>query len=1707
MGRELIGTSTAFTTALQRAERCLQNLGAEWSLLEELTRVETESRVNEPTLSMALTTSIQLGLVELLRAWGIQPAAVTGHSSGEAAAAYAARAIGFESAVAVSYYRGLLTQKYQKQMNLQGAMLAAGLGPDEALPYLDGLYCGRAVVACINSPSSVTISGDYEAIAEVEERLAAGGIFARQLKVRAAYHSHHMLPQVDDYLALLSAKFDSTPETFGDVRFSSPVSGKTVWSAGQLGPQHWVDNMTKPVLFAQSLSNMCYGQLQPSDLEQQQLVDLIIEVGPHSALAGPIRQILNQAHLKACGISYTSCLERNKNAITTMHNVACTLIMQGCPVSLMEINSLVDQKLPNVLHDLPSYPWNHSKSYWKEPRLNKVHRLRQHAPHDLLGSKVLGGNDASPVWRHLITPSGLPWIRDHVVQSEIVYPGAGFISMAIEAYEQMSPSSREDNHIYQLANISLKAALVIPDAPDGIEVQLRFHKRDQRFLDCDSWWEFAVDSVDPSGKWQHHCSGSIARQAERHHTSFVNVQRVVQESQNVVSIDRFYDSFQNLGIEYGPLFRNLSSVTFGDGTAKCEMRTADTATTMPLRFESAHIIHPSTIDALFQAMYATLPNAGQELDMAMIPTQIGSLIVRPYLQKRSGAQIRITASRNRMTRQSFDASLVAFTDGDVPAVEIDYLHCQAIGASLRKTNLARQTGICSTVHWREDFTLSDSDRYASMLLMPPDEAELRIIADAKRASFHLIHDALIALSPNDIENLEWYHKAFHNWMLYQVELAKADKLAPRSSKWLKTSAGVKEMLIEKVAASSVSGEMVVRIGKNLLPILRKKTVPLQLMLDGKLLYAYYEKALRTSRSYAQIQQLVQLIGHKMPRANILEVGGGTAGCTVPVLKALRVAANNANPGFQHYMFTDVSSGFFEMAREKLAEWGSMITYRPLDIEQSPEEQGFVPGTYDIIVACQVLHATKSMTKTMTNVRSLLRPGGKLLMVETTKDALDVQIIFGTLPGWWLSEEAERKHSPSLSIDFWSRVLQQTGFSGLDCSVTDSQDLGNYSQSVLLSTAVGKELIAPIASIVMVYTGQRPPESWVRAVAHEIDSLSGSPLLLFSLSEAVRLVSDRICLLVDDRERPLLANIEETDFDALRTVLTNAKGALWLHYGGAMASPLPTAALVQGLLRVLRFENNAKRFVSLDMDPAAAPFSPTSSRNVGAVMRACFDMHQSQENVECEYAERDGIVFVPRLLEAVEESKAASSIKFLTMEPEMRPFKDAKREIVLEIGTPGALDTLRFVERFVPDHLDDDFVEIESKAFGLNFRDVMVAMGQLDSDKMGFECSGIVTRVGSAVRSVMRGDRVCALLRGDWATSNRVHESSVVKMPDSVSFETAASIPVVYVTAFYSLFTIGRLEQGESILIHAAAGGVGQAAVALAKLAGAKIYATAGSPEKREFLANELGIPADQVFSSRDAAFAERIMAATNGQGVDVILNSLSGDFMQSSWHCIAKFGRFVEIGKKDIEQSKRLDMNPFTRAASFTAVDLLHLGEERPLVVAKVMRSVFELLENGSVLPVKPVTVLPISQIGRAFRIMSQGLFIIQSNASETMLTDSQTGKHTGKIVIKSEPDDLVPVTIRQAALIGLIHSLTCVPGHPSASTDQVAIRRHVCCCWRTWWYWTLGLQDAVRSRCKTRAITVSLRRQTHIRRGLRPRAERIGVPCACAPMRHKLQG
>jgi NADPH:quinone reductase-like Zn-dependent oxidoreductase len=281
--------------------------------------------------------------------------------------------------------------------------------------------------------------------------------------------------------------------------------------------------------------------------------------------------------------------------------------------------------------------------------------------------------------------------------------------------------------------------------------------------------------------------------------------------------------------------------------------------------------------------------------------------------------------------------------------------------------------------------------------------------------------------------------------------------------------------------------------------------------------------------------------------------------------------------------------------------------------------------------------------------------------------------------------------------------------------------------------------------------------------------------------------------------------------------------------------------------------------------------------------------------------------------------------------------------------------------------------------------------------IGCECAGYIKRIAPGLQTHLKvGDRVAAMRSGTYVNRVQCPHERVHIIPDSMSFEEAATIPLVYLTAIYSLYHLGNLKEGQSVLIHSAAGGVGLAAIQLAQYKKCDIFVTVGTNDKREFLAKNFGIPKNRMFNSRNTKFADEIRRETNGRGVDVILNSLIGELLDESWRLTADGGIMVEIGKRDIVDRNTLAMEPFDRNCSFRAVDLSYTKEITNELIGKLMVEIFDLVKGGHIGPIRPITKYGFDQVIPA-------------------LSYIRRGQHIGKIVVSSGEKEDVQLPIRPA--------------------------------------------------------------------------------------------
>lgn len=630
MGRELYEGYPVFAQTIDKADAILTGLGAPYSLVEELSLDEKTSRVNQAHISQPACTAIQLALIELLRTWGVIPTAVVGHSSGEIAAAFAAGILSVDSAMQIAYHRGRLVPVLKERYpDLQGTMMAIGCGKEDIDPLLEQLTQREVRIACYNSPESLTMSGDTPAIIELQQLLEDQQTFNRRLIIETAYHSHHMELIAEDYLA--SIKELPSPDQ-SDVRFFSSLTGKEA-SHSELDSSYWVRNLTNPVKFAQAFTHL----ISPT-AEFSTGVDMIVEIGPHSAMQGPVKQTLKAVGGAAAKIPYATALARKKDAVDTMLGLASTLFCKGTPVDLGNVNFPKMVKKPSLLIDLPAYPWNHTNTYWHESRIAKVHKNRSFPRHDILGTLANYSNDLEPTWRNIIRLDDLPWLRHHEIQSLTIFPISGFVSMVIEAAAQQAQSKDIAISQIELHDVNVHTPLMLPDENVEMTITLRSSQAaDVSLTRITS--KFVIHSYLAGKGWTENCSGMVTvknnelnevdgqQQLERCSTTLARQIEEIEKAEILVPQEQIYDALAELGVAYGSTFQGLSECRADDKLAAANITVTDTATEMPEHFETKHILHPSFLEQLIQIYWPILGAGRSPLNVVCLPASIGKLTV------------------------------------------------------------------------------------------------------------------------------------------------------------------------------------------------------------------------------------------------------------------------------------------------------------------------------------------------------------------------------------------------------------------------------------------------------------------------------------------------------------------------------------------------------------------------------------------------------------------------------------------------------------------------------------------------------------------------------------------------------------------------------------------------------------------------------------------------------------------------------------------------------------------------------------------------------------------------------------------------------------------------------------------------------------------------------------------------------------------------
>ena len=648
MGRELLHTNSQFAASLNKSDMILRGLGSGWSLLDELLLDENNSRINQGDIAQPASTALQIGLVDLLVSIGIKPQVVLGHSSGEIAAAYASGILSHDVALRVSYCRSFIPSLCRRLLPIKGAMLSVSLCEAEVLDLIANLHRGIVSVACVNSPYNTTISGDEAAILEIEQTLNKVGVFNRKLKVDTAYHSHHMQAVAQRYLSSLGTIYSQSPRD--GITFISSVTAKE--RRQDFGAAYWVENLVSKVRFCDALQEFCRMQMGESQNVRVQPTHIIVEIGPHSVLGGPVQQTISQ-DFESFDHVYLPTLVRGRAAVRSVLQLVGKMFERGYPVDLSKANSLGFSGLqPRLIRGLPSYPWDHTKTYWHESRLSRDYRLRQNPPHDLLGARIPSSTPLEPSWRHIISADTLPWLEEHMIDGLMVYPGSAYLCMAVEALRQLTFSNRLPRAIsnFVLQEISFSKALVIPPAP--AEIEMLINLRIQKSVET-TWYDFRVFAVTQDEAWHEHCSGRIMvnlvpESAPANESLFDHTEGSIPIRDGLISTMRdgcsrhlktedMYNELRSSGNTYGPRFAAISKLSISDDQATGRIRIPDVRSIMPSSYQQPHVIHPTTLDAI---MHTALPVYAQHHGpSSVMPVSIQEIILSSAIPSAAGKEL------------------------------------------------------------------------------------------------------------------------------------------------------------------------------------------------------------------------------------------------------------------------------------------------------------------------------------------------------------------------------------------------------------------------------------------------------------------------------------------------------------------------------------------------------------------------------------------------------------------------------------------------------------------------------------------------------------------------------------------------------------------------------------------------------------------------------------------------------------------------------------------------------------------------------------------------------------------------------------------------------------------------------------------------------------------------------------------------------------
>ena len=1570
---------------------------------------DLEALIHRTEFTQPAMFVLAYALSNLWSSWGIKPDFVLGHSLGEYAAACVSGVVTLEDALTMVVHRARLMQS----VNTRGAM-AAVMETEERVAHRLASYSDTVSIAAVNGPAQVVISGIAEEVDRISESFRRDGVSVLPLMVSHAFHSPLMEPVLASFEKSISGIRFNSPK----LRFVSNVSGKVASGEEVANPGYWRRHAREPVRFMDGMKTLV-----------DQGCQLFIEVGPK-----PVLLNMGRCCTADEGMHWLSSLDGKTNDWERILGSLASVYLAGVKVDWKGFDAPFHRRLIS----LPTYQFLHRRFWFTNDATTAGRYYLRHDSaglpdtHPLLGTRMDTASGRI-LFRSVIGRDRTGFFKEHRVSGVASLPMAAVLEAALAAARLLWPQGGS----MCLEQVTMDRAIPLPE-DGGVEMEWMLDPCEGGYtFRLYSRPKISAEAAD----WQEHASGTLKSGEDRDlnrrdaHLA-VSLETLRQRCPKRAEADRFYDCFSGIGLDFGPAFCTLETLWSGDGEAigrLCNRQDAPDA-------DAGFVLSPLALDGALQVVAAALiegnfdneSTVGLHLPVSVDYVKLSEVGEGPYWahavirEKVTSASRTIICDVRLMDAQSRE--IVLFSGCRLLPVDAGVLVAQNQSSFKKLLYYPSWQPLAESATPPPEAAVSLKAVAELMRHALPELAKAQRFEDYESACEDM--DRLVGLYIiSAMERLGWHPEP--GQLISRDSLAKTLRVAGRHRQLFRrfldilTEDGFLESTdegnwrvvrafpsqdsgptIEALKSGSDTGEieldLIVRCGERLQEVLQGKADPLDLLYQEEAFASVirlYKESVTARVFNGLVKEGLSEAFRGFPldrRLKILEIGAGTGGTTQYVLEALaghKIA----------YLFTDISPTFVQAAKQQYQsrpEFQGQV----LDIEKDPVTQGLAGRQFDLVIAANVLHATADLGKTLQRVNSLTAPGGLLMLLEVTAPQRWIDITFGLTEGWWKFTDHERRVDyPLLSSGQWEELLRTTGFSET-LTVPDPNLPVPYGRLHLEALITARKAEAKPGEIRQVVAGTADARKWI--ILSENNDF-GLKFSLYAEQKNIRTTLMGFDLFdteqnsVSPEGSKILASairdssemtLGQKDFNQTKIIL---------YYDGAHSSetdddsdPLilqkKILAPLLAILRTLR-ESEIRQYPQLIFATRCAQSvaayehtRPQSASLWGAVRSVMLEYPEFR----CRLIDLDASAGVDKLFMACLRNDAENQIAVrgqqvfgLRLLPRrLMDMPDVAREDALrqlDITKRGLFENLfwREVEKRSPGR---DEVRIRVETAGLNFRDVLNALGTYAGGVVPFggECAGTVVEAGAGVVDLKPGDRVLAIASNSFCSEVTADRHLVWRIPDAVSFIQAGSLAIAYTTSAYALRHLAGIGPGHRVLIHAATGGVGLAAVYLARNVGAQIFATAGNPEKRSYL-ERLGV--NLVMDSRTLDFADQIMTATDGQGVDIVLNSLAGDFIERSLAVTASGGTFLEIGRSgimspEVAGRKRPDV-------TYHTIDLTDAMDKRPETIRPIFDEILQEIMAGSV-PLLPCRVFPKDEVADAFRFMARA-------------------RHIGKIVLR----------------------------------------------------------------------------------------------------------